>query len=309
MTRYTPLWLQSGSYAGSQDRRLLGALWPAAASSGCAVSPGTAAMTVNVAPGSVAVPSQNNTGSTLCASDAQEVVGPLAAAPPSGQSRIDRIICRPRGTDLDGGANNDFIFDFLTGTPATSPAQPTPPAVPAGTATLARILIPGASATIAPANITDERPAGLGVPNPSRAGGPIYHSEYARNAAYNFTATTSLLVFDTVIDDVAGLYNPTTGLYTCPAAGFYQGVAGLAATMAASSSCDVRLQKNGAVLRVLGGMVGNAAVSGKINANTGPIRCAAGDTLAWMIFASVTLAGSPNPANTWMSFDYLGPGI
>ena len=30
MTRYTPQWLQAGSYAGAYDRRLIGALWPGA---------------------------------------------------------------------------------------------------------------------------------------------------------------------------------------------------------------------------------------------------------------------------------------
>ena len=43
-------------------------------------------MTVNVAAGQVAVPTQNNTGSTLCTSDAVEVVT-LAAAPASGTNR------------------------------------------------------------------------------------------------------------------------------------------------------------------------------------------------------------------------------
>lgn len=166
MTRYTPLWLQAGSYAASVDRRLVGALWPAAASSGCAVTAQAGTMSVSVAPGQVAVPSQNNTGSTLCSSDAAETVT-LTAAPASGLNRVDLIICRPRGNDLDGGANNDFIFDFVTGTAA---ATATIPPTPAGTVALAQIAVAGGVAAIVQGNITDVRPGGLAIPPVAGAG-------------------------------------------------------------------------------------------------------------------------------------------
>lgn len=159
MTRYVPQWLQAGSYAGSQDRRLIGALWPAAASSGCAVSAGSA-MTVNVAAGQVAVPTQNNTGTTLCSSDGVEQVT-LTAAPASGTNRIDLVTCHPRGNDLDGGANTDFIFDFVTGTAAATPSIP---ATPAGQVALAQVYIPGGSAAVTAGNITDVRPGNLPIP-------------------------------------------------------------------------------------------------------------------------------------------------
>ena len=166
MTRYVPQWLQAGSYAGSQDRRLISAIWPAAASSGCAVTSGTG-MTVNVAAGQVAVPTQNSSGSTLCSSDASEPV--TIAAAPGTNSRIDLVICQPRGNDLDGGANNDFIFTAVTGTVA---ASPTPPATPAGAVALAQILVPSGSATVAPANITDVRPGGLSTGGSGAGSGP-----------------------------------------------------------------------------------------------------------------------------------------
>src|SRR5262252_4546785 len=119
MTRYTPLWEQAGSYAAAVDRRLLGALWPAAAVTGCAVTV-SSGMTVNVAAGQVSVPTANSTGSVLCSSDAVEPVT-LAAAPGAGTNRYDVVICQARGNDLDGGANNDFIFTTVTGTAAASP--------------------------------------------------------------------------------------------------------------------------------------------------------------------------------------------
>jgi hypothetical protein len=162
MTRYTPQWLQNGSYAGSQDRRLISALWPGPAVAGCAVSAGTG-MTVNVAVGQAAVPTQNSTGSTLCTSDAVETVT-LAAAPASGNNRYDLIICQPRGNDLDGGSNNDFIFTSVTGTAA---ASPTVPPTPPGALVLAQIYVPGGSASVTAGNITDVRPAQpLAVPPP-----------------------------------------------------------------------------------------------------------------------------------------------
>jgi hypothetical protein len=158
MTRFSPLWLQAGTYAAGVDRRLPGVLWPAAACTGCAVSVASA-MTLNVAPGSVAVPTPNNTGTTLCVSDAVEQVT-LAAAPGAGSNRIDLVCCQARGTDLDGGANNDFVFVPVTGTAAASPVAP---AVPPGAVALASILVPGASASITAGNITDLRPPLLGL--------------------------------------------------------------------------------------------------------------------------------------------------
>jgi hypothetical protein len=158
MTRYAPQWLQAGSYSAAVDRRLMGALWPAPASVGCAVSVASG-MTVNVASGQVAVPSGNNTGSILCSSDAVEPVV-LAAAPASGSNRIDLVVCQARGNDLDGGANNDFLFTTVTGTAA---ASPTVPATPANAVALAQIFIPGGSASVTAGNITDVRPGFLSV--------------------------------------------------------------------------------------------------------------------------------------------------
>lgn len=152
MTRYTPLWEQQGSYAASVDRRLIAATFPTAYVIGCAVSV-SSGMTVNVAPGSVVVPSSNSTGSLLCASDATEQVT-LAAAPASGTNRYDLIICQARGNDLDGGANNDFLFTTVTGTAAASPAVP---AVPNNATMLAQIYVPGGSASVTAGNITDTR--------------------------------------------------------------------------------------------------------------------------------------------------------
>jgi len=161
VTRFTPQWLQAGSYAASVDRRLIGALWPAPASTGCQVQAGSG-MTVNVTAGQVAVPSQNNTGSTLCSSDAAEPVA-IAASPAAGSNRIDIVICQPRGNDLDGGANNDFVFTSVAGAVAVSPANPVVPATPAGAVALAQVYVGGGVAAIVAGNITDVRPGALSI--------------------------------------------------------------------------------------------------------------------------------------------------
>jgi len=121
-------------------------------------------MGVYVAAGQIAAPSANNTGSVLCTSDAQEVLN-LNPAPPSGTDRYDVIICRPRGQDLDGGANDDFIFDFVSGTAA---ASPTVPATPAGCVALANVRVRGGSATVAAGDVADVRTSQpLAVYNPA----------------------------------------------------------------------------------------------------------------------------------------------
>lgn len=162
MTRYVPQWLQAGSYAGSQDRRLIGALWPTPATSGCAVTPAGTGMDVHVDAGQVAVPTPNNTGTVLCTSDAIETLT-LDPAPPSGTDRVDKIVCRPRSTDLDGtSTQEDFIFDVVKGTEAPSGAAPWP-ATPAGTVALAVVLVAGGAASIAASGVFDQRPFNLAV--------------------------------------------------------------------------------------------------------------------------------------------------
>src|SRR5580765_2358229 len=147
MTRFTPLWIQSGDYPAGVDRRLLGALWPQAAVTGMAVTVATA-MTVNVAAGQAAIPAANGTGSVLCTSDAVEAVT-FGAAPGAGLNRIDLVVARARGQDLDGGANNDWLFAVVAGSAAASPVAP---AVPAGAVAVASVLIPGASVTVTAGN-------------------------------------------------------------------------------------------------------------------------------------------------------------
>jgi hypothetical protein len=159
VTRYAPQWIQAAAYPAGVDRRLLGALWPTVAVTGMAVTPASA-MTVNIAPGQAAIPAANGTGSVLCSSDAVEQVT-LGAAPASGQNRYDLVVAQSRGQDLDGGANNDWLFTAVAG---SASASPSPPAVPAGAVAVAQVYVPGASVTVTAPNILDVRPRRLDQP-------------------------------------------------------------------------------------------------------------------------------------------------
>jgi hypothetical protein len=204
MTRYTPLWLQAGSYAASVDRRLMGSIWPNAASTGCLVTLASG-MTVNIAQGTVAVPTQNATGSTLCVSDAIEQVT-LAGAPGSGSNRYDLVICQPRGNDLDAGSNNDFIFTTVTGVALASPVVPP---VPAGAVALAQIYIPGGSAAITAGNIVDRRPGNLAISDAIGAAVPTcYRRRNLTSALSTPSGSTTNVNFQTedpYSTDVGGL--------------------------------------------------------------------------------------------------------
>lgn len=157
MTRYTPNWIQQGNYAAVNDRRLIGAIWPNEGVSGMVASAG-AGMTVNIAAG-VAVVNIGLYNACLCSSNATEAVV-IPTAPPSNP-RIDLIVCQVRSNELDGGPNNDWLFQVVTGTPAASPV---PPAVPARAVEIAQVLVPAGSVSVIAGNITDIRPAQLNQP-------------------------------------------------------------------------------------------------------------------------------------------------
>jgi hypothetical protein len=331
MTRYTPTWLQQGSYAASVDRRLLASLVGGqAACSGCAVTAGTG-MTVNVAAGQMAVPTQNSTGSTLCVSDAVEVVT-LAAAPASGNNRYDVIICQPRGNDLDGGSNNDFIFTSVTGTAA---ASPTVPPTPPGALALAQIYVAGGSASVVAGNITDVRPFMLNGPTEPattsativsrrdvtgevwvakagvngglwRKARDVLHVRVARNAAYNFTNTTTTLAFDTVINDDYGLCNLSNGAVTVPVPGIWRAEGRAVANTAAAMWVNLGINQNSVTKAQ--GILSAGATYYLVPAANAVLRAVAGDTLYAVIQGSTTIAGFTAEVNTNFQVDYLGTG-
>jgi hypothetical protein len=301
MTRFTPLWLQAGSYAGSVDRQLLAALWPAAAASGCTVSPVPGTVRVNVAPGTVAVPTPNNSGSTLCASDAVEEVE-LPDAPDAGSQRIDLVVCQPRGTDLDAGANNDFVFVPIVGAVAT-PGPAVPPPAPPGSVALAQIVRPGGSAEVLAANITDVRPGGLAITGAPR---DTAHGWGYRNATFTVLSTTPIPL-DTRGDDPTNMLNLASGLFVIPVDGFYLVTAKVALAPPVGVLTDVRVRVNG--VDVIVGGLPPVTLSGILHvAAPYPRHFNRGDTIGLAAYCGGSATGSPGAGQTYLAVDYLAAG-
>jgi hypothetical protein len=154
MTRYVPLWQQGGTYPAQLDRALINTLWPAGGGAGAVPTAVGNTMNVTIPPGTIAVPLQAGQNTALCRWDTNEVVS-STAAPASGNSRIDVVICQVRDPLLDGGANNDFIFLVIAGTPATS--NPVAPTVPTNAAEVCRYTVVGGSANLNGVTIIDRR--------------------------------------------------------------------------------------------------------------------------------------------------------
>jgi hypothetical protein len=274
VTRYQPLWEQAGSYAASQDRSLLGALWP----SGGIVAPAPAAvantMNMQIGPGTAVVQLQAGQGCALCRWDAiADSTVTLATAPPSGQSRIDLYCIQVRDNALDSGGNNDFIFSAVTGTPAAS--NPAVPATPTNAMALAQVTVPGAAANLNTATVTDVRPYGLGQVQP--------YSYVYRAAAYTDVNTTlTTCPFDTVVSDNVGNrwtgLGTTSALYSVIRAGLYSVSAGWGRQtgLANGHQMETYLINNGA--QVMLGSASNWSAYGIIQSDVaGYLRCNVGD--------------------------------
>jgi len=295
-------------------------------------------MVLNIDPGYIAVPTPNNTGSTLCRSDAVETVT-LDPAPASGQNRIDLVICRPRGTDLDGGVNNDFIFDKVTGTAAASPVAP---ALPAGTVALASVYVGGGVAAIVAGNITDTRPFGLalaggaarapytgaGIGSYTAPDGEVWvakagvnggawrkardvlHARWFRNAAFTMaTAGQTVLSMDTTIRDSYGLYTPGNGAVTVPVSGvwMFSAMTGASATAVGQFLQHVYSIVSGGAI-VHGFTVYSSVAAGFTITSAFSRFLNAGDQIALLGRATVAMNGLTGEGNTNFNATYMGTG-
>lgn len=295
MARHAPNWLQQSTYPAANDRDVLGALWPAPASSGAAVT-ASSGMTVNVAAGRVAIPTNNNTGTGLCTSDATEQVT-LAAAPGSGSNRIDLVVAQLRGNDIDGGANNDFIYTNVTGTAA---ATPTVPATPANAVALAQVYVAGGSASVTAGNITDVRPGNLAVPPTPVA---MAGARAFRNAAGTVGQNTTV-VLDSVSYGTG--FNTATGVYTVAVAGPYLAAGAVAMTSnAVNQSARAAIARNGAVA-AQGGAAYNPTTGFFVVSSVADIvQCNLGDTLSLWNTGTAGLAAIVGTSNIYLSVRQL----
>lgn len=251
--RFTPLWIASGSYQASVDRRLIAALWPGGGVNGGAVTPGASGMQVQAAPGSAAVPASNGTGSVLCVWDAPEVVT-LDPSLPSGTNRIDLVCVQANANDMDGGTVEGFSIIKVAG---TGGATPTPPAVPAGAVALAQVLVNGGDASVIAARITDRRGAPL-APTPAIAG-----RMYATTSTSLPQAGTATPLNNMALDFLRGgmtfvsnqLAVPVSGVYQINMQAVFNGNAGTAAPV---GYYNLWLRRNGAQTRQVSGYVFSA---------------------------------------------------
>jgi hypothetical protein len=292
MTRYTPLWLQAGSYPAGTDRRLISAIWPAAVVNGCAVTVASN-MNLNVSAGWVVVPAANSSGSVLCTSDAVEVVT-LGTAPGAGTNRIDVVVCSAASTDIGTAAGDAFSFTAVAGTPSASPVAPT---VPAGSVAIAQVLVLGGQATIQAGNITDRR-------NPARPSDTLHASVY-RNAAYTIPTAQAALAMDTVRFDPSGMF--TTGALKVPVAGVYQVSVMITASQSINGLVAIFVQQNG--VNVAQSNVYAAAAGAFVSPSLSwPFKAAAGDAFNMGVLAQPAAAIATGLVGNTLSASYLGTG-
>ena len=221
MARYQPLWQQAspaGGWPASLDRQLLAALWPAGgyAVGGLAPTAVNNTMNITIPPSVIAVPLLGSLGTALCMWDANEIVT-MPNAPGAGLSRVDRLICQVRDNQIDGGANQDFIFTTVSGAAVAS--NPVAPATPANAYALLDIVQTGAAANLNGVQIKLRALSTLAVP-----GGPSFRA--FRNGALNTPAApvSGPFPLDGISWDNAGLaINVGTGAVGFQAAtrGFY----------------------------------------------------------------------------------------
>lgn len=154
-----PLWQSSQCYTAVNDRQHLSSLVCSegvdrlTAGSLLVTAQGSPNMTVNVAAGNAFIAGEDvaEQGMYHVFSDGIKVVAITAAD--GVNPRIDRIVATVRDAQY-AGANNDWLIQAITGTPAGSPSAP---AEPLNSITLALISVPAGDTTISSGQITDAR--------------------------------------------------------------------------------------------------------------------------------------------------------
>jgi hypothetical protein len=289
MARYAPLWQQAGSYPANIDRQLINALWPAGGCRGGVVTVVNNTMNLSIAPGKVAVPLQSGQGSALCVWDANEAVT-LAAAPPSGQQRIDVLCVMVRDNQIDGGANNDWVMAVVTGVPAAS--NPVTPATPANAMALYRIIVVGGAANLNGAGLIDVRPGRLAVT-------PPLGCQVAQNASVTVTSYAAV-PWDTATYDPSGLYVLGSGIFTIKADGRYAVDVNLRADRAVAWNMNLDIDTGGGFVTTLQVLRPDSA----LQLNSGMVGLRAGHRLRIGITGTAANMVGGTVAN-WCSIHYV----
>lgn len=172
--RTPPSWLQNGSHTAENDRlTATSSIWNTAGVTDYGnmfVTPtGTPSMAVQIAAGTALIAgTQTSTqGFYIAYNDASTTI---SIAPSNATNpRIDLVVVTVQDAFYGGTANNQVIFQAITGTPAASPVAPS---APANSFILAQVLVGAGVTSISSGNITDKR-------------------TFAQQADLNVTATTT----------------------------------------------------------------------------------------------------------------------
>lgn len=156
--RTPPSWLQNGTHPADNDRlTVTNSLWGSAGVADYASmkvsQSATPGMSVQISAGHAIIPGTQvaNQGFYVAYNDAAATVA-IATADPS-LPRIDRI-CVVVQDSFYSGANNQVIYQAVTGTPASVPVAPS---APNNALTLALVAVAAGTTSIVDANITDSR--------------------------------------------------------------------------------------------------------------------------------------------------------
>lgn len=157
--RTPPSWLQNGSHPAENDRLTsTGVLWRTGGTvdygSMVVSQSATPAMSVQIAAGHaiIAGTQATNQGFYIAYNDAATTVAIANAS--TTLPRIDLICATVQDSFYGGTANDQVIFQAITGTPNASPVAP---ATPANTVVLAWVAVAANASSITNANITDKR--------------------------------------------------------------------------------------------------------------------------------------------------------
>lgn len=309
------LWLENLTYSATDMRRLISAVFGTTGilhTGELAVSQhaGGANMSVDVAAGSaiLAGTSVAGQGNYLFNSDAVVNVT-IAAAPGTGNSRIDLIVAKVQDVDTDGGVTNAASIVAVTGTPASTGSQVAPSA-PANSTVLAQVAVGPSVSTIVTANITDERGfAGSSRPTPA--------GRIVQTTAQTLATSGDLTNFglDYAVGGMLAQATSGTGELIVPVAGIYEVKAQIAwnvssVALSAAQRYEAFLQQNGTpVRRGEGGANSGTFASGAIimSTVTDDINLSAGDVLSLhaqidgSLSSAITLIGTSAERTTYLS--------
>ena len=346
MTRYQPLWQQTGTYQAVQDRYLMAGAWPAGGLAEVyplatyGIWSPASTLNVNIPPNTAFVPLNSPAGSgvAVCRWDASEQV--TLSAGSGANPRIDLIVCQVRDNTLDAGGNNDFIFSVVAGTPAATPAVPATPnnalavgtvQVPTSAANLnaATFNMVGAGLVGGPAagytgaattvqsftdSFGDVWVAKAGVNNGMyRRATDVMHCRYWLNGAMNTGGTPSTyvaVVWDSRSRDPYAIGATGASNLTVPIAGLWKVHLNVAFSLASTATCTGGIFLNGTQASYAN-VVGTATSAYYMAPCDDTLLCAASDLISARVQSSVansTVGVGASGVVTYITLDYLGTG-